>query len=361
MPLPSQSLRKQGSSVFRALLQFDEQQSDSSPNQLTHTHDQCHEDAGTGSEAQTGSGHKKTTLATAQLQRDEEKQIGKERGESQDEHTIDEVDVGHEDQQNEEDLQSRTDAARELQEHGTDEVARLLLVQGCDLPVDGVECSPPLDHGQMTQEVHHSVGQALLVSYHKEPDTENAEADDGQHKHRIEYGEGMDKKKDDGREQPKPEVAEDMGHGIEDHRRRSTLCANLRCQLHDTVRLTAHQSARRGIVECKARHRDLVEPQKGDALHRLAVGRRLAAYPLDDQIPRGSVEHIEKHPQRYDGEKPVARMFQSRPHLRKVKLGDHDDQYDESKNEEAVLVFLFHAVERCCMLYVGYCSLPLLS
>ena len=156
MPLPCQSLRKQGSSVFRALLQLDEQQSDASPNQLTHTHDQCHEDAGTGREAQAGSGHKETTLAAAQLQRDEEKQIGKERGESQNEDTIDEVDVRHENQQNEEDLQSRTDAARELQEHGTDEIARLLLVQGSNLPVDGVELftmsldkrsSPPLDHG----------------------------------------------------------------------------------------------------------------------------------------------------------------------------------------------------------------------
>ena len=91
MPLPSQSLRKQGSSGFRALLQLDEQQSDASPNQLTHTNDQRHEDAGTGREAQAGSGHKETTLAAAQLQRDEEKQIGKERGESQNEDTIDAI------------------------------------------------------------------------------------------------------------------------------------------------------------------------------------------------------------------------------------------------------------------------------
>ena len=152
-----------------------------------------------------------------------------------------------------------------------------------------------------------------------------------------------------------------MGHGIEDHRRRGTLSANLRSQLHDTVGLTAHQPARRGIVEGEAGHRDLVEPQKGDALHWLIVGRRLVAHPLDDQIPRRSVEHIEKHPQCYDGEKPVARMFQSRPYLSKVKLGDHNDQHDESKNEEAVLVFLFHAVERCSMLIVCYCSLPLPS
>ena len=48
-----------------------------------------------------------------------------------------------------------------------------------------------------------------------------------------------------------------------------------------------------------------------------------------------------------DGEEPVSGMLQSCPDFLEVELGHHDDQHQETEDEEAVLVFLFHS-GFCC-------------
>ena len=135
-----------------------------------------------------------------------------------------------------------------------------------------------------------------------------------------------------------------MRHGIEDDRRRRTLGTNLRCQLHNPVRLTAHQASRCGIVECKSRDGDFVQPPE---LHsRLASG-------IYYEIPGRGVEDIQECPQRKNGQKPVSCMAQALPHLLEVKLRDHNHQHGDSKCEERILILLVHPFY-CCRSLIAF-------
>lgn len=84
-------------------------------------------------------------------------------------------------------------------------------------------------------------------------------------------------------------MAEYVGHGIKYDRRRGTLCAYLRRQGHHAVRLAAHESAGRGVVEGKARNGNLVEPPEVD------LGLLVRAAPYYN-IPCGGIEYIQKGP-----------------------------------------------------------------
>ena len=51
-----------------------------------------------------------------------------------------------------------------------------------------------------------------------------------------------------------------------------------------------------------------------------------------------------KEYRRYEhGKEPIPGMFQPLPCLGKVELGHHDDEHDDAKEEEHVLVFFLHA------------------
>ena len=83
-------------------------------------------------------------------------------------------------------------------------------------------------------------------------------------------------------EKPEPEVAEDVGHGKEDDRRRGTLGAYLRRERHDAIGLASHQSTGSGIIEGKPRHGYLIKPPEPHLLHILVIS---VAGIVDDDIP----------------------------------------------------------------------------
>ena len=85
--------------------QFDEQQSDGCPHDFAQSDEQCHKDSGTGGKSQSGCRHEKAPFPTPELQREEEEQVGKQGGESQNQHTVGKVGSGHQDQQHEIDFE----------------------------------------------------------------------------------------------------------------------------------------------------------------------------------------------------------------------------------------------------------------
>ena len=197
--------------------------------------------------------------------------------------------------------------------------------------------SPPLHIRNMAQHVHGPHGQPLSIARHEEPDAEHTEGKGGKEQHAQKEIDGFEHDEKHARQQPEPKVAEDVGHHKENDRRRSAFGSNLRRERHDAVRLAAHQSAGRGIVECKGRHRNLIEPEE--------IGSTLQVSPSlsDNHPPRSGVEEIEHRPQGHDGKKPIAGMGQATPHLGKVELRHHDRQHDQTENEKTVLVFLLHS------------------
>ena len=92
-------------------VELDEQQTDSCPNQFSDSYDECNKYSGTGGHTQTIDWHEESSLSSTQLQGHEEKQVGEKRGESQYQDTLQEVHAGHDDQQDEEYFQGRTDSA----------------------------------------------------------------------------------------------------------------------------------------------------------------------------------------------------------------------------------------------------------
>ena len=325
-------------------VELDEEQSDGCPYEFPDTYDEGHEDACAGRHAQSACRHEEAAFASAKLQRHEEEHVGEERGEGQDEHTLDVVDAWHEEQQDEHDLECRCEAAGQFEENGCEERVGILVVEGGYLPVDVVELlamfldegfCPFLDKGQVAQYLHQAHGESLFVAFEKEPDGGDAEGGDGREHDGHEGAGVLGEHEEHGGDEPEPEVAEDVGHDIEDDRRRCPFGPYLGRELHDAVGLAAHESARGGVVEGKARDRDFIEP-----LERERFCGRLA---LDDDVPGGGIEDVEHGPEGEHSEKPVAGMAQPAPHLCEVELGEHHDEYDDAKDEECVLVFLFHS------------------
>ena len=136
-----------------------------------------------------------------------------------------------------------------------------------------------------------------------------------------------------------------MSHHEEDDRRGCLRSTDFRRERHDAIGLASHQSARGGVVQGKGRDGDLVKPPES---HLTATADSpLTTDAIDDDIPRGRIEDIKESPKGDDGEEPVSGMLQSCPDFLEVELGHHDDQHQETEDEEAVLVFLFHS-GFCC-------------
>lgn len=100
-------------------------------------------------------------------------------------------------------------------------------MQGGNLSVYGVEfllvfldkrLRPALDEGQMAQQIHGAIGQSLAVTGNKEPQTEQTEGADGGQQDTHEEMNGLREDVEEYRDKPKPEMAENMSHGVEDDR-----------------------------------------------------------------------------------------------------------------------------------------------
>ena len=235
-----------------------------------------------------------------------------------------------------------------------------LLVYGIELRTVVLDerLGPSPDKRDVPQELHKSIGHTLAVSGHKKPDTQNTEGT-GQGRQRPQgRTHVMGDEKEHQREQPKPEMTEDMGHGVEDNRRGGPLGAYPRRQLHNAVRLPAHQSARRGIVECKSRYRDLIQPRQGDKtayvyLRLVDVAGRPPTDTFYYKVPGRSVEDIQADPQKDNSKKPVARMLQALPDLSEVEPRYHQGENNRAKDEECILVFLFHLLVSFVVVFCG--------
>ena len=70
----------------------------------------------------------------------------------------------------------------------------------------------------------------------------------------------------------------------------------------------------------------------------------LVAYTVDDEIPGIGIGDIENTPEEDDSQEPVACMIHPFPHLTEVELRHHDDQHDQTKGEESILISLFHSL-----------------
>lgn len=220
-------------------------------------------------------------------------------------------------------------------------------MQGSNLLVDGVElcavflderCRPFLDEGYMFEDVHGAKRQPLPIPCDEKPYPYEAErANDGQHRCHEHAHVLREDEEEDGNE-PKPEVAEDVRHGIEDDRRRCPLSPDFRSQFHDAIWLAPHQSTGCGIIEGESTDGDFIKPPKGNFLGVGIFAR------LDDEIPCRRVEDIEHRPEGEDGKEPIPRMFQPLPCLGKVELRHHDGQHDDAKGKKHVLVFFLHQV-----------------
>ena len=76
-------LQRLSNDELKSLLLFiklNEKESQSRPNQLTKSYNQCHKDTCTGRYSQCRCRHKKASFSSAKLQRNKEKQVCKETG-----------------------------------------------------------------------------------------------------------------------------------------------------------------------------------------------------------------------------------------------------------------------------------------
>ena len=208
------------------LLQLDEQQADGGPDDFAQADEQGHEDALAGADAQALGRKQEASFAPAQLEGNEEEHVGKERGEGQDEDALQVVGRGHDDQQDEEYFEGRHHAARQFQDDGGEEGARILTVKGRYLLVDGAQLlgmalkealGPFLDEGYVAEDAHAADGNAPLVALEEEPDGGEAEGSNAEQEdaHGNVHGLGDDIER--AGEEPEPEVGEDVGHDVEHH------------------------------------------------------------------------------------------------------------------------------------------------
>lgn len=327
------------------LLKIYQQQSYGCPYQFAYADYQCNENAGSCRQRKAGGRHDKAALAASELQRKEKQEVGKQAGERQDEHALQErgMYVGK-DEQDEHYLERRTEAARKFEQNGCDKRLGVLVVQRGYLAVYGVKLllvlfdEPPrplLQAGNVAHDVHQPHGHSLAVAFQEEPHAERAEHSSRRKQHANEEVKALGKQVNKYGKKPEYEMTEDMGHGVKDDRRRGALGANLGRQRHYAVRLAAHKAARGCVIEGEARHGYLVKPRKTD------TGLATVAAPYDN-VPRGRVEQIQQPPQANNGEKPIAGARKPVPHLAVIKLGEHDRKHGYAENKKQVLVFLFH-------------------
>ena len=148
------------------------------------------------------------------------------------------------------------------------------------------------------------------------------------HKHKAQVEED--------RSEPKPEVGEDVHHGIQNHRRGGVLLGHVAGELHDAVGLASEPSDGCGVVECVARNSQAVDAPKGRAL----VGVCVAVY---DGLPGKSVDGIDHDPNADDGDEPVACMAEMLPKFDKadVEGEEHHHHSGQAEDEEQVVETLF--------------------
>ena len=327
------------------LLKIYQQQSYGGPYQFAYADYQCNENSCASRQRKAGGRHDKAALAASELQRKEKQEVGKQAGERQYEHALQERGMyvwKHE--QDEHYLECRTEAARKLEQNGGNECLGVLVVQRGYLAVYGVKLllvlfdeptRPLLQAGNVAHDVHQPNCHAFTIALQEKPHAKRAENSCRRKQHADKEVDTLGKQVNQDGKKPENEMAEDMGHGIKDDRRRGALGANLRRQRHYAVRLAAHKAAGGCVIEGEARHGNLVKPEEADT----SLAAVSAPY---DNVPRGRVEQIQQPPQANNGEKPIAGARKPVPHLAVIKLGEHDRKHGYAENKKQVLVFLFH-------------------
>ena len=121
---------------------------------------------------------------------------------------------------------------------------------------------PALQHGDMACKSEDAIGESLTIPCHEKPQSEHTKHATGKEQYAQFRGHGLREDKEDNAESPKPEMRKHVGHGVKDDRRRSLLRTYIRRNGHDTIRLSAHHSARSGVIERKTRHGKLIDMGK---------------------------------------------------------------------------------------------------
>ena len=79
-----------------AFVEFYEQESDAGPQKFAQSYNQCHEHSAACRHAKSRHRHEKSALTAAELQRNEEEQVGEERCESENQYAVCIADMRHE-------------------------------------------------------------------------------------------------------------------------------------------------------------------------------------------------------------------------------------------------------------------------
>ena len=185
-----------------------------------------------------------------------------------------------------------------------------------------------------TNGLHH---QPFAIAHGEEIEGQQAEAgndghddgDGGRQRQVADKGEGHI---EEHREEPEPEVGEDVHHGIEDDRGGGMVLLDVLREFDDAVGLAAQSAHRRGVVEGIAGDGQAVDPEKRHML----VGGLGAA---DDAPPRPGIDAVDDDPHSDDRQQPVAGMADVIPQFDEtdVEGEHHHHHHHHAKDEEQVI------------------------
>ena len=261
---------------------FHEQEANGGEEDFSHTADDADEHADVGSHAHLGDGHGETTLSATQLERQEEKEVGKKTCKGKNQEGIDKGQstscAGIEKQEHKVDFETLKDSPYIFKGKAGIETPLVLRLKLGNLDVNlleiflmalGKAACPILQAWDVPYEANKLDYHAILVPSDEEIDAATTEAEheeehDGhacpqwqqvpQGKRDIDHDAGC----------PKPEVGKNVHHGEEQHAGSGPLCTDVGLQLHDFVGFAPHQSCRCGIVEGKARDGEFEDFPEGD-------------------------------------------------------------------------------------------------
>ncbi len=83
-------------------------------------------------------------------------------------------------------------------------------------------------------------------------------------------------------------MRENMHHHIKNNRRCRLTASDIRSQLHNTVRLSPHQSHRSGIIQCKSGNSQFINFPKWNRCSLFSIP--------DDNVPGKGIEQINDNP-----------------------------------------------------------------
>lgn len=140
---------------------------------------------------------------------------------------------------------------------------------------------------------------------------------------------------DENRDEPEPEMSEEVHHGIQDDRRRSALLAYVLGEFHNTVWLAAKSSHGRSIVQGVAGDCKPVESGETDT----TFSRSMIA-TLDNAHPRQGVDGIYHEPYTHDRHEPITSLAYMHPQVGKTDVeGEHHDYHGSQAEEEEQVVY----------------------